>query len=56
MACDGVWDVMGNDEACFFLRKSIQEGSRDLGKILQDLEVFRPATLSEQLSKAIVNF
>ncbi|CAM9474885.1 unnamed protein product [Scytosiphon promiscuus] len=38
MACDGVWDVMGNDEACFFLRKAIQEGSRDLGKILQDLE------------------
>ncbi|CAM9135492.1 unnamed protein product, partial [Hapterophycus canaliculatus] len=38
MACDGVWDVMGNDEACFFLRKSIQEGSRDLGKILEDLE------------------
>jgi len=39
MACDGVWDVMANDEACFFLRKSIQEGNRDLGKILEDMEV-----------------
>ncbi len=39
MACDGVWDVMANDEACFFLRKSIQEGNRDLGKILEDIEV-----------------
>ncbi|CAN0438446.1 unnamed protein product, partial [Ectocarpus sp. 13 AM-2016] len=39
MACDGVWDVMGNDEACFFLRKSIQEGNRDLGRILEDMEV-----------------
>eukprot|EP00903_Cladosiphon_okamuranus_P010248 g9703.t2 len=38
MACDGVWDVMANDEACFFLRKSIQEGNRDLGKILEDME------------------
>lgn len=39
MACDGVWDVMANDEACFFLRKSMQEGNRDLGKILEDMEV-----------------
>lgn len=39
MACDGVWDVMANDEACFFLRKSIQEDNRDLGKILEDMEV-----------------
>lgn len=39
MACDGVWDVMANDEACFFLRKYIQEGNRDLGKILEDMEV-----------------
>ncbi|CAM9113797.1 unnamed protein product [Ectocarpus sp. 12 AP-2014] len=38
MACDGVWDVMGNDEACFFLRKCIQEGNRDLGRILEDME------------------
>ncbi|CAM9476973.1 unnamed protein product [Ectocarpus fasciculatus] len=38
MACDGVWDVMGNDEACFFLRKSIQEGNRDLGRILEEME------------------
>lgn len=39
LACDGVWDVMANDEACFFLRKFIQEGNRDLGKILEDMEV-----------------
>lgn len=40
MACDGVWDVMGNDEACFFLRKCIQEGARDLGQMLEKMEVF----------------
>lgn len=40
MACDGVWDVMGNDEACFFLRKCIQEGARDLGHMLEEMEVF----------------
>lgn len=39
MACDGVWDVMANDDACFFLRQSIQEGKRDLGNILEDMEV-----------------
>lgn len=39
MACDGVWDVMGNDEACFFLRKCIQDGGRDLGLILEQIEV-----------------
>lgn len=39
MACDGVWDVMGNDEACFYLRKSIQEGGRDLGLMLEQMEV-----------------
>lgn len=38
MACDGVWDVMGNDEACFFLRKCIQDGGRDLGLILEQIE------------------
>ncbi|CAN0314824.1 unnamed protein product, partial [Laminaria digitata] len=37
MACDGVWDVMGNDEACFFLRKRIQEGARDLGHMLENM-------------------
>lgn len=40
MACDGVWDVMGNDQACFFLRKCIQEGARDLGHMLEKMEVF----------------
>ena len=40
MACDGVWDVMGNDEACFFLRRCIQGGDRDLGHMLEEMEVF----------------
>lgn len=39
MACDGIWDVMGNDEACLFLRKCIQEGDKNLGHMLEQIEV-----------------
>lgn len=39
MACDGIWDVMDNDEACLFIRTCIEEGGRDLGLMLEQLEV-----------------
>ncbi|CAM9300908.1 unnamed protein product [Ascophyllum nodosum] len=38
MACDGVWDVMGNDEACNFFRKRIQDGCRDIGEMLERMQ------------------
>jgi len=37
MACDGVWDVMSNDEVCAFVRGCLMEGERDPRVICEEL-------------------
>jgi len=37
IACDGVWDVMTNDELCAYVRKLLQNGEKDLGLVAEEI-------------------
>eukprot|EP00301_Raphidiophrys_heterophryoidea_P021594 c5978_g1_i2.p1 GENE.c5978_g1_i2~~c5978_g1_i2.p1 ORF type:complete len:335 (-),score=76.43 c5978_g1_i2:806-1810(-) len=37
LACDGVWDVMSNDDVCIFIRGCLTEGERDPKIICEEL-------------------
>lgn len=36
-ACDGIWDVMSNQQACDFIRNKISSGVADVGKLCEML-------------------
>jgi len=38
LACDGIWDVMNNGEAAFFIRGRLEAGEKNLNKVLAALE------------------
>ena len=35
LACDGIWDVMTNEDCVQFVRKKVQRGETDLGAICE---------------------
>lgn len=37
IACDGIWDVMSNEEICHIIRQLLQLGEKDLGLIAEEL-------------------
>jgi len=37
IACDGIWDVMTNDECCGFVRELLNDGESDCGLICEEL-------------------
>ena len=36
LACDGIWDVMTNEECCDALRQLLMEGERDMGAVAEE--------------------
>ena len=36
LACDGIWDVMTNEECCDALRELLMEGERDMGLVAEE--------------------
>eukprot|EP00944_MAST-04C_sp_MAST-4C-sp1_P014803 g14803.t1 len=36
-ACDGIWDVMSNQQCCDYIRRQMAEGEHDIGKICEAL-------------------
>lgn len=37
IACDGIWDVMSNDEICEFVRELLLAGENDLSLVAEEL-------------------
>lgn len=37
IACDGIWDVMSNDDVCQYIRALLDAGERDMGLIAEEL-------------------
>lgn len=37
IACDGIWDVMSNDEICAYVRDLMNKGERDVGLIAEEI-------------------
>ena len=35
LACDGIWDVLDNDEACELIKKSLEETKNDVGLVCE---------------------
>ena len=36
LACDGIWDVMSNQECCDELRQLLMEGEKDMGNVAEE--------------------
>jgi protein phosphatase 1B len=37
IACDGIWDVMSNNECCEAIRALLREGEADMGNVVEEL-------------------
>lgn len=37
LACDGIWDVMSNDELCAYIRQLMNNGESDLKLIAEEI-------------------
>lgn len=37
LACDGIWDVMSNDDICDFVRSLMRNGEKDIGLIAEEI-------------------
>lgn len=37
LACDGIWDVMSNEDICEFVRTLMEEGESDMGLIAEEI-------------------
>lgn len=37
LACDGIWDVMTNEELCAYVRKLMRDGETDLGLVAEEV-------------------
>jgi len=40
LACDGLWDVLKNEEVIEFIGKRIKDGEKDLEKIAKDIVTY----------------
>jgi serine/threonine protein phosphatase PrpC len=37
IACDGIWDVMSNDDICAYIRDHMKNGESDMGLIAEEI-------------------
>lgn len=53
LACDGIWDVMSNEEVCDFIRNEMQSGEHHLGVLAESL-IDRCLTLGSRDNMSVV--
>jgi protein phosphatase 1B len=57
VACDGVWDVLSNDEACGFVERQLAGGEADLGVVAEELlECCLAKNSRDNMTAAVVAF
>ncbi|TMW63227.1 hypothetical protein Poli38472_002168 [Pythium oligandrum] len=57
IACDGIWDVMTNDDACNHVRMLMERGESDMGLIAEDvLDVCLKLGSRDNMSVVVVQF
>lgn len=57
LACDGIWDVMSNDECCNELRTILAEGEKSMGMVAEELlDVCLELGSKDNMSAIVITF